>query len=65
MSVSRQQLHDLVDIVDASEYDLAYRLLTKLVEEDVATPDEIEAIREGRKDFEQGRTVKHEDINWD
>lgn len=65
MSISRKQLHELVDIVDESEYDLAYRLLLKLVEEDAATPDEVEAIRKGREEFERGELVRHEDIDWD
>ena len=64
MSISRKQLHDLVDIVDASEYDLAYRLLLKLVEEDAAAPDEAEAIREGRDEFARGETVPFDAVDW-
>lgn len=65
MSVSRQQIHDLVEIVSSDELDVVYHLLTKFIEEDTATPDEIDAIEAGREDIRMGRTVKHEDINWD
>jgi len=37
----------------------------KFIREDFPTQDEIEAIAAGREDFRLGRTVKHEDIDWD
>ena len=64
MSVSRQQLHELIDIIDSKELNVLYHLLTKFVPEDAATPDEIEAIRIGREEFMRGETVSHDDIDW-
>ena len=31
---------------------------------DVASPDDIDAIEEARKEFEADETVSHDDINW-
>ncbi len=65
MSVSRQQVHALVDIVKSAELDVVYHILTKFIEEDEATPDEIEAIAAGRKEFREGKFFRDEDIDWD
>jgi predicted transcriptional regulator len=64
MTVSRNQLHDLIDVVDTSEYTILYHLLKKFIPEETPAPDEIEAIREGRESLKQGEYTKHEDINW-
>ena len=64
MSASRQQLHELIDIVDSKELNVLYHLLIKFVPEDIATPDEIEAIRIGREEFKHGETVDHNAIDW-
>lgn len=64
MNATRQQLHEIIDIVDPNELNILYRLLVKFIPEDNPTPDEIEAIRIGREEFERGETVSHNDINW-
>jgi len=65
MSVNRQQLHDIIDIVDAKELSVLYRVLIKFVPEDDVMPDEIEAISKGREEIRRGDKVSHESINWD
>lgn len=64
MLVQREQLHELIDIVDISEYNVVYHLLSKFIREDAPAPDEAEAIRMGREAFAQGDYVRHEDIDW-
>lgn len=64
MNVNRQQLHDLVDVVDTAELEVIYHVLVKFVPEDVPTPDEIEAIEAGRDSLRRGEGVRHEDIDW-
>ena len=64
MNVSRQQLHQLIDIVDSDELNIVYHLLTKFIPEDTPTSDEVEAIRIGREEFARGEYVRHEDIDW-
>lgn len=59
--MSRETLHSLVDIVDEKEIDTVYRILLKFVEEDVAAPDEVEAIREAKQDIASGDLYTHEE----
>ena len=65
MIATRQQIHDIVDAIDAKELDVIYKVLVKFMPEDEPTPDEIEAIRKGREEFLRGETVSHNDIDWD
>ena len=60
--MSRETLHSLVDIVDEKEIDTVYRILLKFVEEDVAAPDEVEAIREAKQDITSGDLYTHEEV---
>ncbi len=60
--MSRETLHGLVEIVDEKEIDTVCRILLKFVEEDAATPDEVEAIREARKEIEKGELYSHEEV---
>jgi len=63
--MTRQKLHDLIDVVEPREFDLLYHLLIKFIPEDTPTQDEIEAIEIGRSEIERGETVSHDAINWD
>lgn len=64
MSISRERLHEMIDIVDAAEFEVIFQVLAKFITEDAATPDEIEAIRIGREEFQRGEYTRHEDIDW-
>lgn len=64
MAERRQQLHDIIDVIDTKELDILYQVLIKFIPEDEPTPDEIEAIRKGREEIRRGETVSHDDINW-
>ena len=65
MNANRQQLHDIIDIVDPKELNVLYQVLIKFIPEDEPTIDEIEAIRSGREEIKRGETVSHDDIDWD
>ena len=60
--MNREILHSLVGIVDEREIETVYRILLKFIEEDVAAPDEIEAIRQARKEIEKGELFSHEEV---
>jgi hypothetical protein len=64
-TINRQQLHDLINIVDSREFDIIYRLLMKFIPEATPFPDEIEAIQRGRKQIENGEVTNFDDIDWD
>ncbi len=64
MDTNRQQLHELIDVVDKSELNVIYHLLLKFIPEDVPTSEESIAINEGRAEIARGEFVSHEDIQW-
>ena len=65
MNVTRQQLHNIIDVVNPRELNVLYQVLIKFMPENEATPDEIEAIRAGREEIKRGETVNHDDIDWE
>lgn len=65
MDVQRKYLHDLVDIIDISEFKTLYSLLIKFIPEDIPTNEEIEAIKIGEQSIKNGEFVNHNDIDWE
>lgn len=63
MSVSRQHLHALVDMVEETGLATLYDVMIRFIPEDEATPDEIEAIEQARAEYARGETVRLEDID--
>jgi len=64
MVATRQQLRDIIDVVDTSELNVLYQVLVKFIPEAVPLPDEAEAIGLGRDEIKRGETVSHDDIDW-
>ena len=64
MTATRQQLRDIIDVVDQSELSILYHVLVKFIPESTPLPDEINAIQLGRDEIFRGEIVRHEDIDW-
>ena len=64
MTATRQQLRDIIDVVDSNELGVLYQVLIKFIPESVPLPDEIEAIRLGRDEIRRGETISHDEIDW-
>ena len=64
MNANRQKLHALVDIVDETGLDTLYNVMIRFVPDDVATPDEVEAIEQARAEFARGEFVREDEIKW-
>jgi len=64
MVATRQQLRDIIDVVDSRELSVLYQTLVKFIPESTPMPDEIEAIQLGRSEIERGETVSHDEIDW-
>jgi len=64
MSAKRQQLHNMIDIIEPNELDILFCVISKFIPEDSPLPDEIEAIERGRNEIRSGDCVSHSDINW-
>lgn len=65
MSPIRNQLVEMIDILPETEQSLLLEIARRFVPDDVATPDDLEAIRAARAEYAAGETVSHESINWD
>ena len=64
MSVTRETLRQLVDIVDNDDINLVYQILVRFIPEVVPLPDEVAAIKAADESIEQYGTVDYADINW-
>jgi len=64
MTATRQQLRDIIDVVDSNELGVLYQVLIKFIPETLPMPDEIEAIRIGREEIRRGETIRHDEIDW-
>jgi hypothetical protein len=65
MSVAtRQNLHTLVDMVDDVGLETLYNVMIRFIPEDEPMPDEIESHAIAVKEYKNGETVSHDEINW-
>lgn len=60
--MSRDTLHNLVEIVDEREIETVYRILLKFIAEDAAAPDEVKAIQSARQDIANGDLYTHDEV---
>ncbi len=63
--MSKEMLKNLIELVPEKDIDTLYRVIVKFVPEVIPEPEELEAIRTGRKDREMNGTIPHEAIDWD
>ena len=64
MSVTRDTLRQLVDVVDSKDIDIVYQILVRFIPEVVPLDDEVEAIKAADKSIEQYGTVDYADVDW-
>ncbi len=79
MSIAKERLHDLIDILPEAEEDKALDFLERLTKEEVRrriaqsianapeddeplSEEDLEAIREGEEDADQGRVMSTEEL---
>lgn len=65
MSPIRDQLVGVIDALPEMEQSLLLEIARRFAGDDVATPDDLEAIQAARSDYDSGETVSHTDVNWD
>ena len=63
MSITKEKLYELIDIVDIKEYEILFKLLMKFVPVDIPYDDEINAIKESEQDIINGELYTIEEIN--
>lgn len=65
MSPIRSQLLEIIDCMPEQEQILLFEIAKRFVSDDIATADDLQAIKEAREEYAEGKTVSHSDINWD
>ncbi|BCG60787.1 hypothetical protein [Paenibacillus sp. URB8-2] len=74
MAISKKELNELIDKLSEKDIPLVADLVKRLIhpadyyipyDDEPLTDDDVQAIREGREEFIQGKTIKLEDILHD
>ena len=65
MSPVRNQLVSMIDYLPEQEQMLLLEIVKRFMSDDVATPDDLQAIEAARAEYANGETVSHDAINWD
>ena len=65
MSPIREQLVGVIDCLPEAEQSLLVEIARRFLPDDVATPDDLNAVREARAEYAQGQTIPHGAISWD
>lgn len=60
--MSRDVLYNLIESIDEEKIETVYRILLKFVSEEVATLDEVDAIRDARIDIANGKLYTHDEV---
>ena len=63
--MSKEILHGLIEMVPEEDIDTLYNVIIKFIPEVPPEPDELEALKEGKRDRAENGTVAHDAINWD
>lgn len=61
----KEQLASVIDYLPEPDLSLLLEIANRFLPDDVATPDDLEAIRKSQEEYERGETIPHEAINWD
>ena len=64
MSPIKNQLLEIIDYMPMREQILLLEIAQRFVPDDIATPDDLAAIKAARAEYQNGETISHEDINW-
>jgi hypothetical protein len=65
MEALKARAFEVFDLLSKQKQNLVYELIINLVSDDVAMPDDIAARHAAMEEYWQGKTVSHEDIDWD
>lgn len=65
MSPVRERLVEMIDCIPEQEQLLLLEIAKRFVSDDIASTDDIAAIKAARQDLANGETVSHNEINWD
>lgn len=64
MTTTKTKLIDVINYLPDTEIDLLFEIAVRFAD-DVATADDLDAIRQSEAEYAAGETVSHNAINWD
>lgn len=64
MSPIRKQLNEMIDCLPEQEQILLLEIVRRFVPDDVATADDLQAIKAADEEYENGEMTDHNNINW-
>lgn len=62
--MSKEMLKNLIDMLDDKDIETIYRVLVRFVPDDVALPDEVEALMIAEDSVSKYGTISHDKIDW-
>lgn len=65
MSPITRQLAEMIDYLPEQEQLILFEIVRRFLPDDVATPDDLLAIKAAQEEYARGELLNHEDINWD
>ena len=65
MSPVREQLNAMIDNLNERDQTLLLEIVSRFLPDDVATPKDMEDMAQARREYEAGKTISHDAINWD
>lgn len=65
MAPIKEQLATVIDFLPEPEQLLLLEIARRFLPDDIASPEDLEDIRQARTEYLNGETVSHDAINWD
>ena len=65
MSETARKISEMAEYLPEIEQRLVLQLIERLIPDDMATPDDIAAIEDARREYERGETIPIDSIDWD
>ena len=62
--MSKEMLKNLIDMLDDKDIEIIYKVLVRFVPDDVALPDEVEALMIAEDSISKYGTISHDKIDW-
>jgi len=64
MSPIKNQLLNMIDCLSEQEQILIMELVKRIIPDDIATSDDLSAIKTAKYEYKRGEMTSHDDIVW-
>lgn len=60
----RNQLVEMIDCLPDQDQMLVFEIVKRFMPDDIATADDLQAIKEAQGEYVRGELISHDSINW-